>query len=216
MARGKRVLVAATAVCLAGVPAPAWAQESTATGAGSLGAVDIMVNGQPSQADPIAPCRLGTTPANQTGPLTVGRSTRYGPGTTSCARNDDGTSAVQVSGQRFETTVLTRFGGPSIRARTFKASCATTANGSSGRVELGAVSGFTVPQTIPANYTTTVPGSTPGAPPMAEIIVNELIVPTPPDGSLTSNALHIRLFPRGGPASGDIVVGSASCAPYGD
>jgi hypothetical protein len=82
-------------------------------------------------------------------------------------------------------------------------------------VELGAASGFTVPQTIPANYATTVAGRTSGAPPMAEIIVNELIVPTPTDGSLTTNALHIRFFPQGGPASGDIVVGSVSCAPYG-
>jgi hypothetical protein len=105
---------------------------------------------------------------------------------------------VQVSGQQFETTVLTQFGGPALRARTFKASCVTTANGSSGHVDLRAASGFTVPQTIPANYTRTVAGRTPGAPPMAEIIVNELIVPTPPDGSLTTNALHIRLFPQGG------------------
>jgi hypothetical protein len=79
-----RVVVAVTALCLAGVAAPAWAQGSRATGAGSLGAVDITVDGQVAHADPIAPCVVGTAPANQADPVTIGRNTRYGTGTTSC------------------------------------------------------------------------------------------------------------------------------------
>lgn len=213
MARAMRIVAAA--MCLAALPATARADEVTATGAGSIGAVDITVGQSSAHSDPIAPCTADTTPANRTDPVTVGTTTKYGLGSTTCTRNDNGTVSVKVEGQRFETSVLRQFGGPVIMARTFKAGCDTTENGSSGYMELGAVSGFTVPQNIPSNYTTTIPGKTAGAPPMAEIVLNELIVPTPADGSLVTNALHIKLFPQGGPASGDILVGSATCAPFG-
>jgi hypothetical protein len=213
MARAKRVVVAA--LCLVVVPVTARADEITASGAGSIGAVDITVGQQSAHADPIAPCVVDTTAANRNDPVSVGTTTKYGLGTTTCKRNSNGTASVQVSGQRFETTVLQQFGGPVIRARTFKAGCDTTENGSSGSMELGSVTGFTVPTSIPPNYTVTIPGSTAGAPPMAEIVLNELVVPNPPDGSLTTHAMHIKLFPQGGPASGDIVVGTAACAPYG-
>ncbi|NKQ54841.1 hypothetical protein HFP15_18310 [Amycolatopsis sp. K13G38] len=212
MARAMRIVAAA--MCLAVVPATARADQNTAGGAGSIGAVDITVGQASAHSDPIAPCTVDTKPDNRTDPVTVGTKTKYGLGTTTCTRNPNGTASVKVEGQRFETSVLRQFGGPVITVRTFKAGCDTTQNGSSGYMELGAVSGFTVPQNIPANYTTTIPGKTADAPPMAEIVLNELIVPTPADGSLVTNALHIKLFPQGGPASGDILVGSATCAPF--
>ena len=206
--------IVAAAMCLAVVPATASADEITASGAGSVGAVDITVGQSSAHADPIASCTADTTPSNRTDPVTVGTTTKYGLGTTTCKRNANGTVSVQVSGQRFETTVLRQFGGPLIAARTFKAGCDTTQNGSSGYMELGSVTGFTVPDSIPPNYTTTIPGRTADAPPMAEVVLNELIVPTPADGSLVTNAIHIKLFPQGGPASGDILIGSATCAPF--
>ncbi|HJQ46942.1 MAG TPA: hypothetical protein VJ870_11560 [Amycolatopsis sp.] len=212
MARAMRIVAAA--MCLAVLPATAGADENTASGAGSIGAVDISVGSSGAHADPIAPCVAGTTPGNRTDPVTVGTTTKYGLGTTTCTRNDNGTVSVQVSGQRFETSVLRRFGGPLITVRTFKAGCQTTQNGSSGSMELGNVTGFTVPSNIPPNYTTTIPGRHAGDPPMAEIVLNELIVPNPADGSLVTNAVHIKLYPQGGPASGDILVGSATCAPF--
>jgi hypothetical protein len=48
---------------------------------------------------------------------------------------------------------------------------------------------------------------------MATVTFNEVIVPSPPDGSMTVNLMHIRMFPLGGPASGDAVVGAVHCAP---
>ncbi|GAB2990884.1 hypothetical protein LWP59_06865 [Amycolatopsis acidiphila] len=213
MARTKRILAAA--LCLAAVPATAQADEATATGAGSVGAVHVTVGDQTVHADPIAACAVGGTGENRTDPVVVGTSTRYGLGETRCTRNSDGTASVQVTGTRFETRVLRQFGGPLISVRTYKSGCDTTANGSNGSMELGSVSGFTVPENIPANYTITIPGRAEGDPPMADIVLNELVVPTPPDGSLVTNAVHIKLFPQGGPAAGDILVGTAACDPYG-
>ncbi|NIH82051.1 choice-of-anchor P family protein [Amycolatopsis viridis] len=215
MRRARRIVTAAV-LCGGLVAAPGSAQaQPGATGAGSVGAADIAVNGTPAHADPIAPCVVDATPAGRTDPVTVGTRTKYGLGSSTCTRNADGTASVKVTGQRFETSVLQQFGGPVIKVRTFGAGCTTTANGSNGTMELGNVTGITVPQNIPPNHTITVPGTTPGAPPMAEVVLNELIVPVPADGSLTTNAMHIKLFPQGGPASGDILVGSARCSPFG-
>ncbi|GAB3564615.1 choice-of-anchor P family protein [Amycolatopsis endophytica] len=215
MRRARKIVTVATLLGgLVAVQASAQAQQG-ATGAGSVGAADITVEGMTAHSDPIAPCAVDTTPSNRTDPITVGTKTKYGLGETTCTRNADGTASVKVTGQRFETSVLEQFGGPVIKARTFGAGCNTTANGSNGSMELGTVTGITVPQSIPPNHVVTIPGATPDAPPMAEVVLNELVVPTPADGSLTTNALHIKLFPQGGPASGDILVGSASCSPYG-
>lgn len=211
---GRSTRIAAIALCMAAVPATASADQISGSGAGSIGAVDIAVGQQTAHQDPIAPCAVGSTADNRNDPVTVGTTTKFGLGTTSCKRNDDGTVSVQVSGNRFETTILKQFGGPAITARTFKSGCNSTANGSNGSMELGAVTGFTVPSSIPPNYTVTIPGAN-GAPPLADIVLNELVVPSPADGSLVTHAMHIKLFPQGGPASGDILVGTAACAPYG-
>ncbi|WAL64429.1 hypothetical protein ORV05_26145 [Amycolatopsis cynarae] len=215
MRKASRLAVAGAALCLVVVPAPAWAAADPAAGSASAGAADITVDGQRAFVDPTAPCETGTAPSGQSDPVRVGTTTRFGTATSTCGLNPDGTANVKASGQRFETSVLQRYGGPLIRVRVFSAACSTTADGSSGRIELSGVTGITLPQEIPANYTMRIPGRTPGTPPVAEIVANELIAPTPPDGSLTAHALHIRLFPEGGPASGDIVLGTASCDPFG-
>jgi hypothetical protein len=101
--------------------------------------------------------------------------------------------------------VLKRFGGPELTVRTFGAKCSTTTDsGSAAYIDIGQVTGITVPATIPSNYTITIPGG-PAGKPMAQVIVNEVITPDPADGSLLTNALHLELFPQGGPASGDCV-----------
>jgi hypothetical protein len=53
---------------------------------------------------------------------------------------------------------------------------------------------------------------------LANVILNEVILPDPNDGSITLNMMHIQLFPNGvpknsTPMSGDIYVGSTSCSP---
>ncbi|SFB14637.1 hypothetical protein SAMN05216266_105209 [Amycolatopsis marina] len=209
----------ALAVVLAGgvlaTAAPAQAAEPVAVASASVGSADIVVSGQSAQAAPIAPCDVDGRQTNSTTGGFAGNTTKFGRGSTECARDSGGTASAKASGQRFETTVLRQFGGPTLRVRTFSARCNTTSNGSSGYVELSGVSGFSVPREIRSNHTIMIPGRGQGDPPMARLVLNELEVPTPADGSLTTNALRITLFPEGGPASGDIVVGSASCDPYG-
>jgi len=229
MSRNKRIL-AAVLVCggLVTVPISAQAavnsngvasiatiQDTAATAGSSVGSIETVVNGQATHLAPIAPCATAGPLQNSSGNIDAG-ATRYGRGTTTCAKNADGTATATATGQRFETTVLEQFGGPAIKIRTFSTKCNTTANGSSGSMELGGLTGVTVPQNIPANYTVTVPAKKAGDPPLASVIFNELIAPTPADGSLSTHTMRIKLFPQGGPGSGDIIVGTASCDPFGD
>ncbi|WP_116046651.1 hypothetical protein [Amycolatopsis palatopharyngis] len=209
----------AVTVALAGgllaTAVPAEAAPVVAVASASVGSADIVVSGQPAHAAPIAVCEVDGKQSNSTTGGYAGTKTKFGRGTTECARDADGRASASASGQRFETSVLRQFGGPTLRVRTFSARCNTTANGSSGYIELSGASGFSVPREIQSNHTILIPGRAQGDPPMARLVLNELDVPTPADGSLTTNALRITLFPEGGPASGDIVVGSASCDPYG-
>ena len=53
---------------------------------------------------------------------------------------------------------------------------------------------------------------------LANVILSEVILPNPNDGSITLNMVHIILFPNGTPPgttsmSGDIYVGSTACSP---
>ncbi|TQJ05703.1 choice-of-anchor P family protein [Amycolatopsis cihanbeyliensis] len=200
---------------LLAVPAQAQAAEWTALAEGSLGSVDMVVGGQSVGSGPIARCDADEQPRNNAGVAVVSRTTRYGRGETDCGRDDTGIASAEAGGQRFSTEVLRQFGGPALEVRSYAARCRTTENGSSGYMELGGVSGFTVPRDIPINHAVTIPGKQPEDPPMAKIVLNEVVIPDPPDGSMTTNALHITLFPEGGPASGSLIVGSASCDPYG-
>ena len=60
---------------------------------------------------------------------------------------------------------------------------------------------------------TTIANPSVGQPPLATVTFNETIVPSPPDGSMTVNVMHIRSSRRAGPNTGDVVVGSVHCAP---
>lgn len=194
----------------------AHAAEPLPAASGSVGAVDMIVDGQRVHAEPIAPCTAGEVPAAESSGVDIGTETSYGNGETRCDYRQDGAATALASGTRFETSVLERFGGPTIRVRTFSAQCRTTGSGSAAHIELGGVSGIPVPASIPPNHTIAIPGETPADPPIAEVVLNELIAPSPPDGSLTTHTMRITLFPDGGPASGDILLGTADCDPYGN
>lgn len=217
MRKGERVLTVLTACggLLVAAAGTGSAEPVIATAAGALGSAEVMVGSQQVHAAPIAACAVDKTQQATSNGTSVGTTTKYGRGETTCTRDANGTASAKASGQRFETTILKQFGGPAIKVRSYTAGCTTTANGSSGYMEISGVTGVTVPTDIPANFTIAIPGKNAGDPPMAEVVVNELIAPTPPDGSLGTHAMHIKLFPQGGPASGDIMVGSANCDPYG-
>jgi hypothetical protein len=219
--KGKKIIMAAV-VCggLAVAPAayadtpgaPAVVVKATATA--SSGSVDATVDGTKVLAAAVGPCSADGPLQGDTRGGLAGTIAEFGNGQALCGRDADGTAAAQAKGARFSTSVLKAYGGPVIGVRTFTARCSTTPVGAGGYVEVGTVTGITVPENIPANYTITVP-SPAGGPPLANVVLNESVAPTPPDGSLLIHTMHIVLFPQGGPATGDIYLGTAACDPYG-
>ncbi len=186
----------------------------TSTGWASSGSVDVTVDNEHVVTGELAKCTVdgpyrARTQGGATGDVAV-----FGVGESGCGRSD-AVSVAQASGHRFETTVLKRYGGPALSVRTFSAKCATTATGSGGEVSIGTVDGIEVPAEIPPNDRIVIPGG-PAGTALATVILNETVTPQPPDGSLVTHAVHIKLFPQGGPASGDIYLGTAACDPFGE
>ncbi|MEC3981380.1 choice-of-anchor P family protein [Amycolatopsis sp. H20-H5] len=202
------------ALAAAPVAAVADADTFTSTASASVGKVDVTIGNEHIVTAELAQCAVdGLQSATTSGGVT-GDIATFGNGSTSCGRTDT-IATGESSGRRFETQVLRRFGGPDLKIRTFGAKCSTTTtSGSAAYIDLGQVTGFTVPTTIPTNYKITIPGG-PAGTPMATVTVNEVVTPDPADGSLLTTAAHLKLFPKGGPAKGDIYLASARCNPYG-
>lgn len=191
-----------------------WAPTAT----GDAGMVDVVQGGTDVRVGPIAECDVDGEAEASTPGITVGHDgelASYGRAEASCERSD-GRARAEVTGDRFSTSVLEQYGGPKLRVRSYSASCHTTDNGSASSMSLSGVTGFAVPEEIPPNHEVLIPGATENDPPMARVVLNEFTAPEPPDGSMAMSAVHIELFPEGGPVTGDIRVGSSSCAPYGD
>jgi hypothetical protein len=185
----------------------------TSTGWASSGSLDVTIDNEHIVTDELAKCTADGPADARTQGGTTGDVATFGVGETACGRTG-ATAVAQASGHRFEATVLKRFGGPVITVRTYSAKCATTETGSAGEVAIGTVQGVNVPAQIPPNHRIVIPGG-PAGTALATVILNETVTPQPPDGSLVTHALHIKLFPQGGPASGDIYLGTAACDPFG-
>jgi hypothetical protein len=210
------VLAAATLLATGTTGGYASALEPGASGSGSVGSVDVTIDGTPVQQDPIAPCDVDGVPTDESDKVTVGDVATFYGGETTCTRTEDEEAEVTVSGEAFVTDVLRDWGGPRIRLSGYDVSCRTSANGSSGMVELRGIRGIEVPEEIEPNHTITIPGATADAAPIAKVVLNEFVTPEPPDGSMRLNAMRIELYPDGNPAgSGSIVVGSVACDPFG-
>ncbi len=205
--------IAAVLLTLAAGAVSAQASPGDAIAKGTVGTVDATVAGEPVSVDPIAPCDTAGPPQGSSGQVSVDGFITFTSGSSKCTVNDAGELAsVEVTGGRFRLDALRDHGGPRIRLSSYTVRCQTTLTGSSSWVQFSGASGFEVPAELPANHVVTIPGEA-GQPPLATITLNETIVPSPADGSMTVNLMHIRLFPQGGPDSGDIVVGSVHCAP---
>lgn len=212
------VLAAAAAALLASslTSANAVAREPGASGSGWAGEVDVQVDGEDVRQEPLAPCEIDGVESGETEKVVVGDVATYYGGETSCGRSAAEEAEVTVAGESFVTDVLREWGGPRIRLSGFDLTCTTDENASSGRVELRGIRGIDVPQEIPPNYTVTVPGRIETADPLAKVVLNEFVTPEPPDGSMQMNAMRIELFPEGGSSlSGEIVLGTVKCDPYG-
>ncbi len=202
------------AVAVLAVPLLAGAGKPlTSTSWASAGSVDAMIDEQHIVTGELAKCTADGPMNAHTAGGTTGDIAIFGNGTTTCGRNGP-VAVAEAQGHRFEADVLKRFGGPVITVRTYKSGCATTADGSVGDMEVGTVTGIKVPQDIPPNFRIVIPGGAAGTA-LATVTVNETVTPEPVDGSMVTHAVHIKLFPQGGPASGDIYVGTAACDPFG-
>jgi hypothetical protein len=180
-------------------------------GSGSVGSAHAFFESPPLDVhiDALASCAVGGAGAASTPGATAANYVTFGTGSTSCTTDATGAAKVMVSGRNFTFDWMKGHGGPVIKLASFSATCSTTANGSSSSIKLGGLSGIRAPGSIPANYTVTIPT-------LARIVLNETIVPDPPDGSMTVNLMHIRLFPDSyGFNTGEVVVGTVHCSPRG-
>lgn len=198
-----------TVAGLAFVTPMAQAAPGDALAEGWAGAVEI---GDVS-VDPIAPCSTEGAPGGQSGEVAVPNVVTYASGNSTCTIDDAGEIAkTTVTGGRFRFDALREYGGPRIRLTSFSARCETTLTGSSSSIQFSGLTGVSVPSQLPSNYVVVVPGG-PDGKPMATVTFNEVLLPDPADGSMTVNLMHIRMFPEGGPTTGDAYVGTVHCAP---
>jgi len=209
----RALALSATAIVL--VAAPAQATPGDAVAEGSVGSVNAHLDSAPIIVDPIAACRSDGPLQGSSGNIEVEDFISYTNGKTKCAVDGAGEIAsVEVTGGRFRFDGLRDFGGPRIRLTKFTARCATTLTGSGSSIELSGLSGISAPADLPTNYKVTIANPNAGQPPLATVTLNEMVVPSPPDGSMTVNLMHIRLFPEGpGQNTGDVIVGAVHCAP---
>ncbi|OLF17524.1 choice-of-anchor P family protein [Actinophytocola xanthii] len=192
-----------------GVRAPALAS-------GSIGAVNIVVDGTPQAIPPIAECQTGANQQASTPGVGVTDFVEFAAGSTRCRASVVAwTTTATVTGGTFRLPGLRRYGGPLIRLASYRVTCAITTSGTEARFQFTGLNGFLAPSTVPRNHVVMIPGPA-GSPPLARVTLNELVTPTPPDGSVRLNLMRIRLFPTtpsAAPATGDIVVGSVHCDP---
>jgi len=187
-------------------------------GHGSVGWTNALVQGHPISIESIATCTVGgVTSASTNGAAATG-FVNYGKGKSTCGTDTTtGAAKVTVTGTKFIFDGPKTYGGPVIKLTSFSISCSTVENGSQSSIKITGLTGVTVPSSIPANYTVDIPGTQPGSPPIARVVLNEVILPDPPDGGLIVNLMHVTLFPEGVAIdSGEVVLGSVSCSPAVD
>lgn len=185
-----------------------------ATGTGSVGWSNGVVDGRSLTIGRLAQCAVGQTRSGFTPGAWAGNFVGFGWGRSSCDRDRWGGASVQVAGSAFRLDGLRRFGGPAIRVSNFSLGCHAGWFGSQTNFSMSGMFGVRVPARVPANYTVFIPGRQAGDPPLAKVMINEVVRPTPPDGSVTVNLLHVWLFPNNPSIhTGEFVLGSVSCSP---
>jgi hypothetical protein len=198
-----------SAVSLALFAGPAQAAPGDAVADGNAGSARI---GNTVVA-PIAGCSTEGTPQATSAETSVANVVTYSDSKSVCTIDDAGEIATAtVTGGSFRFDALRQYDGPRIRLSSYTTTCETTPTGSKSSFQFSGLSGITVPSQIPANHVVTIPGG-PDGKPKATVTFNETLLPTPADGSMTVHLMHIRLFPQGGPATGDAYVGTVHCSP---
>lgn len=202
-------MVCLTALGLALTTVPAQAEPGDAVAEGSAGSLTI---GSTTVA-PIAACTTGGALEATAEETSVPDVVTYSGSKSVCTLDEARELATAtVTGGAFGFDALRQYGGPHLGLASYTAKCDTTATGSRMSFQFAGLSGASVPAQVPPNYLVTIPGG-PDGKPMATVTFNEGITPTPEDGSMTMHLMHIRLFPQGGPTTGDAFVGTLYCAP---
>lgn len=203
------------------VPASAHAYGPAASA--SVGHVSALVDGRPIEIAPLAVCTSDGPLAGSTAGVLESGFVRFGPGASTCDTELEAgggnviAATAQLSGSYFRFDGLRRYGGPSIRISSYAMDCRATETGSNARLQISGLYGFALPNPVPANHTVIIPSPVAGDPPLARIVVNEVLQPTPPDGSMTVNLIRITLFPEGVSINtGEIVAGTVYCSPDPD
>jgi hypothetical protein len=204
--------VVASVVLASSIPASAAAGDGSAYGVKvdvKLLGADAVKAGPLAAANTAGPTSNSLAQANLTGILTAGVINTE-------AKRDDNSGAVTAKASTADVGVpLLKAALGKVGAKAIEAKCEATQKGVVGsstfaEADLGSLGN--VPVTPAANTTLQV-GL--GAINVATVILNEQI--KNPDGSLTVNALHVKLLgaaltPLG---SGDVIVSSATCGPAG-
>ena len=217
--RGIRTLaiVAVVVVLAVLVAVPAQASQATDAGTASAGSANVVRNGHPSAVPSVGACSLtGPQHNSSTGAIDAGVVT-YGAANATCGADATAhTSKSVANGTNFALSALQSYGGPTIKIANYQVTCSATTGGTNASWQFSGLSGITTPQQIPNNYV--IPVKSANGRLLANVILNEVILPDPNDGSITLNMMHIVLFPTGTapgqiPLSGDIYVGSTACSP---
>jgi hypothetical protein len=217
--RGIRTLAIVAVVLVLGtlVTAPAQAAQTTDAGTASAGAANVVRNGHTYAVPSVGACSLTTTQHGTSPGVTDVGIVSYGPANSTCAADTTAhTSKAVANGTNFTLSVLQSYGGPTIKVANYQVSCTATTSGTNAAWQFSGLSGITIPQQIPNNYVVSV--KTANGHLLANVTLNEVILPNPNDGSITLNMMHIALFPTGTlpgqiPLSGDVYVGQTACSP---
>jgi hypothetical protein len=187
------------------------------TGTASGGSATVVTKGATVQVPPVGACSLtGTASGSSTGVRRAGLVS-YGTVTSTCGVDGKAhTTTSTATGADFALSALTPYGGPTIELAHYRVTCTGRAGGTSATWAYSGLTGILVPKQIPNNYQVAVRSGTGAV--LAEVTLNEVVLPKPNDGGITVDLMHIVLFPNGPPPntaamSGDVYVGSTSCSP---
>lgn len=202
-------LVAAACLVAGGLPASAAPGDGSAYGL----VATLTLLGAPINMGPFAAANTNGPTQNSLVSVNVPSVASTGAINTSAVR-DDSTGAVNSSASTANLSIGV-LPGPPVSATLVEATCSATQAGNSGTTTLAGVQLGNL-GTVGANPAPNTVINVPGPPGLggtiASITFNEQI--PNPDGSLTVNAVHVRLLQvPGSPAAGDLVISSATCGP---
>src|SRR2546423_15510624 len=107
MKRAKVVFAVLLGMVVAVLPstAEATAEQTGPSATGTVGAVQMTVNGVSTQAGPLASCETGQTAGNSSAAVTIGGTGKYGAGSTQGGPPAGGSRQAPGTGSRVDTKV---------------------------------------------------------------------------------------------------------------